>query len=107
MARKVFKGSMIAAFFDRRHTYWHDWKTTPLSMFGLHLLLPFMLIWCVVNLFVRWTAQTVTWPAEVKPALGAPMTEADVAADTAHKLRAAPEAPTPAAQDKPHRGKKQ
>jgi hypothetical protein len=54
-----------------------------------HLLLPFVLVWIVVNRLVVWTAQKVVWPPEVKAALGRVVTEEDLAADSACRLRAA------------------
>jgi len=79
---------MFKALLERRKTYWADWQATPASMLLQHLLLPFVLVWIVVNRLVVWTAQTVVWPPEVKAALGAPITEADLASDTRHTLRA-------------------
>jgi hypothetical protein len=79
---------MFKALLERRKTYWADWQATPGSMLLQHLLLPFVLVWIVVNRLVVWTAQTVVWPPEVKAALGAPITEADLAGDTRHTLRA-------------------
>ncbi|WP_153012953.1 DUF6708 domain-containing protein [Pseudacidovorax intermedius] len=80
---------MFKALLARRHGYWAEWKDKPGSMVLQHLLLPFVLVWIVVNRLVVWTAQTVVWPPEVKAALGAPITEADLAGDTRHTLRAA------------------
>jgi hypothetical protein len=79
---------MFKALLERRRTYWADWQATPGSMRLQHLLLPFVLVWIVVNRLVVWTAQKVVWPPEVKAALGAPITEVDLASDTAHALRA-------------------
>ena len=80
---------MMAALRERKHNYWSDWKTRPLTMIWQHLALPLFVVFFVVNRLVVWSAQTVKWPPEVKPALGVPVTEADVQADRAHKLRAA------------------
>ncbi|MFM9928416.1 DUF6708 domain-containing protein [Variovorax sp. H27-G14] len=80
---------MIEALKQRRKNYWLDWKELPWSQFWQHLALPLFAVFFVVNRFVVWTAQKVTWPREVKDALGAPITEEDLKADTAHKLRPA------------------
>ncbi|WP_295541800.1 DUF6708 domain-containing protein [uncultured Pseudacidovorax sp.] len=95
---------MFKALLERRHGYWAEWKDKPGSMVLQHLLLPFVLVWIVVNRLVVWTAQTVVWPPEVKAALGAPITEADLAGDTRHTLRAA--APGEAAAFKPPKRKR-
>ena len=80
---------MLQALWARRKTYWADWKATPGSMVLQHLLIPFLLVWIVVNRLVVWTAQTVVWPPEVKAALGEPITQSDLDVDSRHVLRAA------------------
>ena len=88
---------MFKALLERRRTYWADWQATPGSMLLQHLLLPFVLVWIVVNRLVVWTAQTVVWPPEVKAALGPNITQAELAIDSACKLRITPSArPNPA-----------
>ncbi|WP_295538392.1 DUF6708 domain-containing protein [uncultured Pseudacidovorax sp.] len=95
---------MFKALLERRHGYGAEWKDKPGSMVLQHLLLPFVLVWIVVNRLVVWTAQTLVWPPEVKAALGAPITEADLAGDTRHTLRAA--APGDAAAFRPVKRKR-
>lgn len=80
---------MFKALLERRRTYWAEWQATPGSMLLQHLLLPFVLVWIVVNRFVVWTAQTVGWPPEVKAALGHVVTEEDLPSASACRLRAA------------------
>lgn len=86
---------MMAALRERKHNYWSDWKTRPLTMLWQHLALPLFVVFFIVNRLVVWSAQTVKWPPEVKPTLGVPVTEADVEADRTHKLRADSPSATP------------
>ncbi|MNY61587.1 hypothetical protein D3C86_1982810 [compost metagenome] len=78
---------MIEALKQRRKNYWKDWQELPWSQLWQHLALPLFAVFFVVNRFVVWTAQKVQWPQEVVEALGAPITEEDLKADLAHKLR--------------------
>ncbi|MDP9901886.1 DUF6708 domain-containing protein [Variovorax ginsengisoli] len=86
---------MVEALKQRRRDYWRDWKEFPWTQLWQHLVLPFFVVFLVVNRFVVWTAQTVTWPKEIEDALGAPITEADLAVDTRHTLRVAAAHPDP------------
>jgi hypothetical protein len=81
---------MIEALRQRYKDYWRDWKEFPWTQLWQHLVLPLFAVFLVVNRFVVWTAQTVSWPREITEALGAPMTPADVEADTTNELRARP-----------------
>ncbi|WP_307691669.1 DUF6708 domain-containing protein [Variovorax ginsengisoli] len=80
---------MVEALKQRRKDYWRDWKEFPWTQLWQHLALPLFVVFFVVNRFVVWTAQTVTWPKEIEDALGAPITEADLSVDTRHTLRVA------------------
>ncbi|MEJ8856939.1 hypothetical protein WKW79_20355 [Variovorax robiniae] len=86
---------MIEALKRRRRDYWRDWKELPWTQLWQHMVLPLFLVFFVVNRFVVWTAQTVTWPQAIREALGAPITDADLAADTLHTLRSAVETSAP------------
>ncbi|MDP9901885.1 DUF6708 domain-containing protein [Variovorax ginsengisoli] len=87
---KGIKGfDMVEALKQRRRDYWRDWKEFPWTQLWQHLTLPLFVVFFIVNRFVVWTAQTVTWPKEIEDALGAPITEADLAVNTRHTLRVA------------------
>jgi hypothetical protein len=81
---------MIEALRQRYKDYWRDWKEFPWTQLWQHLVLPLFAVFLIVNRFVVWTAQTVSWPRGITEALGAPMTPADVEADTTNELRARP-----------------
>ncbi|MDP9901888.1 DUF6708 domain-containing protein [Variovorax ginsengisoli] len=71
---KGIKGfDMVEALKQRRKDYWRDWKEFPWTQLWQHLALPLFVVFFVVNRFVVWTAQTVTWPKEIEDALGAPI----------------------------------
>lgn len=87
-----FKGQgfdMIDALKQRIRDYRRDWKEFFWKQLFFHLTLPLFLVFLLVNRCVVWTAQTVHWPKEITEALGPPITEADLASDTEHRLRAA------------------
>lgn len=89
-----FKGQgfdMIEALKQRIRDYRRDWKEFFWKQLFFHLTLPLFLVFLLVNRCVVWTAQTVHWPPEITEALGPPITEADLAADSEHRLRAASE----------------
>ncbi|MDH6168427.1 hypothetical protein M2282_003580 [Variovorax boronicumulans] len=81
------KFDMIEALKQRKKNYWKDWREAPFTQFWQHLCIPLFIPFFFVNRLVVWTARTVHWPQEVKDALGAPITEEDLNADSTHKLR--------------------
>ncbi len=80
---------MAAALKWRKQNYWIDWRDFFWKQLLQHLLLPVIFVFLFVNRLIVWTAQQVTWPASILEALGPPITEADLAADYTHRLRAA------------------